>query len=86
VPAPGEVKAQASTTKKTLANVFLDVGERKLIFQGPDNLRQDSRYAVTEVAADHVVFKLLGDELFVLPFTSIMSVKVERQTMTIRYR
>ena len=84
--APGEVKPAAATTKKTLANVFLDVGDRKLIFAGPDNLRQDSRYAVTEVAADHVVFKLLGDEQFVLPFTAILSVKVERQTMTIRYR
>ncbi len=86
MPAPGEVKATATTTKKTLANVFLDLGERKLVFQGADNLRQDSRYTVAEVAADHVVFKLLGDELFVLPFSSIMSVKLERQTATVRYR
>lgn len=83
---PEAPKPNATTTKRSLANIFLEVGDRKLVFQGPDNLRQDSRYAVTEVAADHVVFKLLGEETMVLPFTSILSLKLERQALTIRYR
>ncbi len=74
-----------ATTTRSLRDIFKEAGEKKLVFVGPDNLKQDSRYAVQEVANDFVVFKLLGDEVFVLPYASILSLKVAPLSLTIRY-
>jgi hypothetical protein len=74
-------------SKKTLQNVFAEAGERKLILMGPGNSKlQDSRFTIQEAALDHVIIKLLGEEHLVIPFSSITSIKVERQQLTISYR
>lgn len=82
----GSDKVQIS--KRTLQQVFQESAavERKLVFQGPDNLRPDSRHAIAEVAADHVVFRLFGDEALVIPYAAITSLKVGSTQLTIRYR
>ena len=72
-------------TKKTLQGFFQDVGDRKLVFHGPDNLKMDSRYQVLEVAPDHVMFKLLGEDVLLIPFKSITSIRLGRTQVTIRY-
>jgi hypothetical protein len=76
-----------STSKKTMQNAFADMGDRKIILQpaGQPKL-QDSRFAITDCAVDHVVIKLLGEEVLVLPYAAITSMKVERQVVTISYR
>ena len=74
------------TTKKTLQNVFADVGDRKLILVCGTAKVQDSRFLVQEAGADHVVIKMLGEELLVIPFSAITSLKLERQQLTINYR
>jgi hypothetical protein len=75
------------TSKKTLQNILAESGERKLILQGPNAKLQDSRFAIVDCAADHVVIKLLGDqEQLVLPYSAITSLKLERQVLTISYR
>ncbi len=75
------------TSKKTLQNAFAEMGDRKLILVGPGNARvQDSRFAISDAAVDHVVIKLLGEEVLVIPYASIGSMKVERQQVTISYR
>jgi hypothetical protein len=75
------------TSKKTLQNIFAESGERKLVLLGPNNQKlQDSRFAIADAAADHVVIKLLGEEQLVIPYASVADVKLERQVMTIRYR
>jgi len=64
-----------------------EIGERKLILLGPGNTKlQDSRFTVQEAGVDHVVIKLLGEEHLIIPFSSITSLKVERQQLTITYR
>lgn len=74
-------------SKKTLQNAFAEMGDRKLILMGPGNSKlQDSRFAIQESGTDHVVIKLLGEEVLVIPFSSITSLKVERQQLTITYR
>lgn len=74
-------------SKKTLQNIFAEMGERKLILLGPGNTKlQDSRFAIQDAGTDHVVVKLLGEEVLVIPFSSITSLKVERQQLTISYR
>lgn len=75
-------------SKRTLMQILEEcaAAEKKLVFQGPDNLRPDSRHAITEIAADHVVFRLFGDEAFVLPFTSILGLRVATTQLTIRYQ
>jgi hypothetical protein len=74
------------TTKKMLQNVFAEAGERKLILVCGAHKLQDSRFLVLEANVDHVVIKMLGEELLVIPFASIGSVKLERQQLTINYR
>lgn len=74
------------TTKKTLQNVFADIGDRKLILQNGAQKMQDSRFLVQEAGADHVVIKMLGEELLVIPFSAITSLKLERAQLTINYR
>ena len=74
------------TTKKTLQNVFADIGDRKLILVCGAQKSQDSRYLVQEAGADHVVIKMLGEELLVIPFSAITSLKLERSQLTINYR
>lgn len=75
-----------TTTKKTLQNVFAEIGERKLILVCGAQKLQDSRYLVLEAGVDHVVIKMLGEELLVIPFASITSLKLERQQLTVTYR
>ncbi len=75
------------TSKKTMQAVFAEAGERKIVLAGPQTKLQDSRFAVADAALDHVAIKMLGDgELLVIPYTSITSLKVERQLLTIAYR
>lgn len=79
--------ADVAITKKTLKQIFQESAqlERKLTFQGPDNIRPDSRYAILEVAEDFAAFRLLGDEQFILPYSSITALKVAATQLTIRY-
>lgn len=74
--------------KRTLKQVFEESLqlERKLTFQGPDNIRPDSRYTIAEVNEDHAVFRLLGDDMLVVPYASITSLRVAATQLTIRYR
>ena len=75
------------TSKKTMQNQFAEMGDRKIILIGPGNQKvQDSRFAVQDAAADHVVIKMLGEEVLVIPYAAITSMKVERQVLTISYR
>ena len=73
-------------SKRTLQNVFAEIGERKLILVSGANKLQDSRFALHDAGVDHVVIKMLGDDLLVLPYAAITSLKVERQQLTITYR
>lgn len=79
--------ARGQRSKRTLQQIFEEAAasEKKLVFHGPDNLRPDSRHAIAEVAADHVVFRILGDESLVVPFAAIHSLKVGTTQLTIRY-
>ncbi len=74
--------------KRTLKQVFHEAAssEKKLAFQGGDNLRPDSRYAIGEISEDHVTFRLLGDELLIVPYTAIASLRVGTTSLTIRYK
>ena len=74
--------------KKTLKQVFQETAmlDRSLNFQGPGNIRPDSRYAITEICEDHVRFKLLGDEIFVLPYSAISMLRVAPKQITIHFR
>ena len=74
--------------KRTLMSVFEESVQvdRKLNFDGPDKLRPDSRYAIEEIAADHVVFRLIGDEVLVIPYSAIIALKVAPTALTVRYR
>ena len=74
------------TTKKTLQNVFAEMGDRKIILMNGPQKAQDSRFAIAEVGIDHVAIKLLGEEALILSFSAITSVKVERAQVTISYR
>lgn len=73
--------------KRSLLHVLQEASanDRKLVFQGPDNLRPDSRYAIVEIASDHVVFQLVGDEKLIIPFTSIQALRLSTSQLTIRY-
>lgn len=73
--------------KRSLRSVFEEAcaTDKKLAFQGPDNLRPDSRYAVLEIASDHVVFQLVGEERLVIPFSGISALRVSNTQLTIRY-
>lgn len=73
---------------RTLTNVLAEqTVDKKLLVLGPGAEKlQDSRFGIGEVGADHVVIKLLGEEQLVLPFSSILSVKVDRTQITIRVR
>jgi len=86
MPAPPQ-KPAAAAPKRTLATVFEESVQvdRKLTIHGPDQIRPDSRYKITEIHADHVVIQLLGDDLLVLPYTSISSLRVQATGLTIRY-
>lgn len=74
--------------KRTLKQVFHEAAasEKKLSFQGGDNLRPDSRYAIGEISEDHVTFKLLGDEMLIVPYSSIASLRVGGTSLAIRYK
>ena len=83
--------APSTSTKakvRTLQDVFSDgVTEKKLIISGPGPEKmQDSRIGIGEAHGDHVVIKLLGEEQLVIPYASILTVKVERTQITIRIR
>jgi hypothetical protein len=86
--APSASAAPKAPPARTLMNVLAEqTADKKLLVLGPGPEKlQDSRYGIGEVGADHVVIKLLGEELLVLPFSSILSVKVDRTQVTIRVR
>jgi hypothetical protein len=75
-------------SKRTMKQVLTECGQagKKLQFQGPDNIRPDSRHSIKELAEDHVVFSLLGDEDFVVPYGSIVALKVGQTSLVVRYR
>jgi hypothetical protein len=73
-------------SKRSLQNVWAELGDRKIVLLGPNNEKlQDTRYAVHDAGVDHVVIKLLGDELLVIPYSAMRSVKVERTVVTVKY-
>jgi len=74
------------TSKKTMQNAFAEMGDRKIVLISGTNKLQDSRYAVADAALDHVVIKMLGEDVLVIPYSSITSMKIERQQVTISYR
>jgi hypothetical protein len=80
--------ADVPVTKKTLKQIFQESAQfdRKLTFQGPETIRPDSRYAITEIAEDFVAFRLLGDEQLLIPYASVTNLKVAATQLTIRYR
>jgi hypothetical protein len=86
-PAPAPAAAKAPPVR-TLQHVLVEqTADKKLLVLGPGPEKlQDSRYAIGDVGADHVVIKLLGEEQLILPFSSILSVKVDRTQVTIRLR
>jgi hypothetical protein len=92
MPDPRTASPAAPPTKTPPARTLLNVlgeqtADKKLLILGPGPEKlQDSRYAISDVGADHVVIKLLGEEQLVLPFSSILTVKVDRTQVTIRLR
>ncbi len=80
-----DVKISAKRTIQQVLEESANVN-RKLSFKGPDPIRPDSRYAIAEIAADHVVFSLLGDDMLVVPYSSISSLRVQPTALTVNYR
>jgi hypothetical protein len=74
------------TSKKTMQNAFAEMGDRKIVLISGATKVQDSRYAIADAAIDHVVIKMLGEDVLVIPYASITSMKIERQQVTISYR
>ncbi len=74
--------------KRRLPSVFQDAAnsQKQLMFDGPDGLKPDSRYAIKEICEDHVVIALFGDTDLVLPYTSIVSMNDQPKRLTIRYK
>lgn len=73
--------------KKSLTEVFKELSQfpRKIILLSVENIRSDSRYAITEVGADYVKIQLLGDDELYIGFSQIASIRVLRDQVTIRY-
>jgi hypothetical protein len=73
---------------RTLQTMFSDsVADKKLLIMGPGPEKlQDSRFTVGDAHADHVVIKLLGDEQLIIPYSTILTVKLDRTQITIRLR
>lgn len=82
-------EAKAKVSPKRTVQVVLEESVnlgRKLTLKGPDAIRPDSRYQIVEIAADHVVIQLLGDDHLVVPFASITSLRVQATQLTLSYR
>ncbi len=61
--------------------------DRKLLIVGPGNEKlQDSRFAIADIGDDYIAIRLLGDELMVIPFSSLVHVRAERTQVTLRLR
>ena len=73
--------------KRTLRHILEEAcgQQKKLAFHGPDNLRPDSRYTIIEIASDHVVIQLIGEEQLAIPFAAIQSLRVSSTQIAIRY-
>lgn len=74
---------------RTLQDVFTDnAAEKKLLIMGPGPAEklQDSRFGIGEAHVDHVVIKLLGEEQLIIPYSTVLTVKVDRSQITIRLR
>ena len=80
--------ADIEISKRTIKQVLTECAQmdKKLGFKGPDNIRPDSRHTIAEVAEDHVVFQLLSDEAFVMPYASISALRVTGTAVTVQYR
>ena len=80
--------ADIEISNRTLKQVLTECAQmdKKPTFKGPDNIRQDSRHSIAEVAEDHVVFQLLSDEAFVMPYSSITSLRVSGTAVLVQYR
>ena len=74
------------TSKRTMQNIFAELGDKKIVLVQNGVKQQDSRFQVVEAAGDHVVIKLLGEETLILPYATLGSVKVERTQVTLSYR
>jgi len=80
--------ADVEVSKRTLKQVLTECAQldKKPSFKGPDNIRPDSRHSIVEVAEDHVVFQLLSDEAFVMPYASITALRVSGTAVLVSYR
>ena len=84
--------AAAAVTRKpvrTMQEVFTDgVADKKLLIMGPGPTEkmQDSRISIGEAHSDHVVIKLLGEEQLIIPYSTVLTVKIDRTQITIRIR
>jgi len=88
-PAPCQNFVMVAPTKtRTLQQLLQEVTpDRKLLVLGPGPEKlQDSRFSIGEVGDNYVAIKLLGEELLIIPFSSIITVKAERTQVTIRLR
>lgn len=88
-PRAAAASAAAKPKVKTLQDVFSDgVSDKKLLIQGPGPAEklQDSRIAIGEAHSDHVVIKLLGEEQLIIPYSTVLTVKIDRTQITIRLR
>lgn len=86
---PSSPAAPQKKQVRTLQDVLSDgVAEKKLLILGPGPTEklQDSRIGLGEAHGDHVVVKLLGEEQLIVPYSSILTVKVDRTQITLRLR
>ena len=61
--------------------------DRKLLILGPGNEKlQDSRFQIADIGDDYIAIRLLGDELMVIPYSSLVHVRAERTQVTLRLR
>lgn len=61
--------------------------DRKLLILGPGAEKlQDSRFTIAEIGENFVAVRLLGDEMMIIPFSSLIMVRAERTQVTLRLR
>jgi hypothetical protein len=85
---PSPLPPAPPSKSKTLQHVLQEcTPERKLLIVGPGPEKlQDSRFSIAEIGENYLTIRLLGDELLVVPFSSLVSVRAERTQVTLRLR
>ena len=73
--------------KRHVSDVLQQVAQfpRKIVFEGPGNIRPDSRYAISEIGADYVVFTLMGDDQMIIPFNAIRSLRIQPSQLIVTF-